>query len=62
MYEIEHFFPCPHCGAEISMLLDPSAGEQAYVEDCEVCCRPIHVHFGADGEAIAWFEANPVEQ
>jgi len=48
----EHFFLCPWCGQEISMLLDLSAGPQDYVEDCEVCCRPIAIRYdgGEDGE------------
>jgi len=37
----EHFFQCPYCWEEISMLLDPSIAKQTYVEDCEVCCNPI---------------------
>ena len=32
---------CPYCGQEIEVVIDPSAGSQEYVEDCEVCCRPI---------------------
>jgi hypothetical protein len=28
------------------MLLDLSAGGQSYIEDCEVCCRPIRVRYG----------------
>ena len=36
MHEIEYAFGCPYCGAPISMLLDPTVPEQAYVEDCEV--------------------------
>ena len=39
----EHFFQCPYCWEEISMLLEPSNQEQQYVEDCEVCCRPIQI-------------------
>jgi len=27
------------------MLLDPSAGSQSYIEDCEVCCRPIKITY-----------------
>lgn len=45
---IEHFFYCPYCLAQISMLLDTSVPEQAYVEDCEVCCNPIQVRFAVD--------------
>lgn len=32
---------CPYCGESISILVDESLPEQRYVEDCEVCCRPI---------------------
>ena len=39
------------------MLLDPSAAEQAYVEDCEVCCNPISVRFHADDGLIVDFLA-----
>jgi len=41
----EHFFQCPYCWEEISMLLEPSNQEQQYVEDCEVCCRPIQIQY-----------------
>jgi len=39
----EHFFQCPYCWEQISMLLDVSVASQTYVEDCEVCCNPIEV-------------------
>ncbi|WMI64081.1 CPXCG motif-containing cysteine-rich protein [Aestuariibaculum sp. YM273] len=48
---IEHFFTCPYCWEQISMLLDNSVSSQQYIEDCEVCCQPIHIKlkfFGAD--------------
>ena len=32
---------CPYCGERIEIQVDGSAGEQSYVEDCSVCCRPI---------------------
>lgn len=50
--EEEVFFDCPFCGAEISMLLDFSAGAQTYVEDCEVCCRPILLRFRVVGGQV----------
>ena len=37
----EQTISCPHCGAAISVLVDDSLPEQRYVEDCQVCCRPI---------------------
>ncbi|WMS88494.1 CPXCG motif-containing cysteine-rich protein [Pleionea litopenaei] len=35
---------CPYYGSKISLLLDLSVTEQSYIEDCEVCCRPITIH------------------
>ena len=32
---------CPYCGERITLLVDGSAGSQEYIEDCQVCCRPI---------------------
>ena len=37
----EQALSCPCCGESISVLIDDSLPEQSYVEDCEVCCRPI---------------------
>lgn len=37
----EHFFQCPYCWEEISILLDPSVQENSFIEDCEVCCNPL---------------------
>ncbi len=34
---------CPYCGETITLLVDGSVEEQQYIEDCEVCCRPIHI-------------------
>ena len=32
---------CPYCGESIDVLLDTSVPHQNYIEDCQVCCRPI---------------------
>lgn len=32
---------CPYCGETIEIVIDCSIPEQEYIEDCEVCCRPI---------------------
>jgi transcription elongation factor Elf1 len=44
----EYFFSCPYCGSKISMLLDLSVTEQRYIEDCEVCCRPVQLEYSVD--------------
>jgi len=45
---------CPYCGEAIELVADASAGAQAYIEDCPVCCRPIQVRVDVDdaGEAV----------
>jgi hypothetical protein len=45
---------CPYCGEPIELLLDGSVGEQSYIEDCSVCCRPIAVRVGLDGDGEPW--------
>jgi hypothetical protein len=39
------------------MVLDLSVRRQAYVEDCEVCCKPIEIRYRVEDEALAEFEA-----
>ncbi|MEO6050525.1 MAG: CPXCG motif-containing cysteine-rich protein [Pyrinomonadaceae bacterium] len=60
--EIEHFFTCTYCWQEISFVLDLSAGEQSYIEDCEVCCRPIQIRYSVDGDDVADFTAEAIDE
>jgi len=46
----EHADYCPHCGEPISLLVDLSGGSQSYIEDCQVCCQPIHVNLWVDAD------------
>lgn len=62
MLSLEYFFTCPHCGEEISMLLDLSVASQEYIEDCEVCCNPIAISYKVEGDILVAFDAEPVEQ
>ncbi len=32
---------CPYCWQMIEITADCSVNSQEYVEDCEVCCKPI---------------------
>jgi hypothetical protein len=43
------------------MVLDPSIPHQIYVEDCEVCCRPIEINYEIEDGALATFSAKTVE-
>ena len=58
----EHFFQCPYCWEEISMLLDPSITTQTYVEDCEVCCNPIQISSEFHRNELIAFNAIDIEQ
>ena len=58
----EHFFQCPYCWEEISMLLDTSISNQTYVEDCEVCCNPIEINPQFQDNELVGFEARDIEQ
>ncbi len=59
---MEHWFICPYCGEEISMVLDVSVRRQTYVEDCEVCCNPIEVTYTVEDDTVADFGAKTIEQ
>ena len=34
-------FSCPYCGETNATDIDPANVGHSYVEDCQVCCRPI---------------------
>ncbi len=60
--ETEHFFTCPYCWQNVSMILDLSVEEQSYVEDCEVCCNPIQINYTAEAFELRDFSADSIEQ
>ncbi|WP_378186483.1 CPXCG motif-containing cysteine-rich protein [Aquimarina sp. W85] len=58
----EHYFQCPYCWENISMLLDPSISKQIYIEDCEICCNPIEIHSDFEQNELSTFTANSIGQ
>jgi len=48
---------CPCCGSTITLMVDTTAGDACYVEDCPVCCQPIEVRLTirASGPGIELF-------
>ena len=58
---MEYFFACPYCSKQISMVLDTSVKKQTYIEDCEVCCRPIEVHYKVKDDEVWEFEARALQ-
>ncbi len=59
---LEHFFQCPYCWEEISMLLDPSVSPQRYIEDCGICCNPIEIYAVFEEGNLVQFQAGAIEQ
>jgi hypothetical protein len=45
---------CPWCGERLETKVDLT-GDREYIEDCQVCCRPIdfHVEVADDGALLA---------
>ena len=43
------------------MVLDLSVDRQTYIEDCEVCCRPLEISYTADDGEILSFKADQLE-
>jgi hypothetical protein len=39
---------CPYCGESLEILVDASEDGQSYIEDCQVCCRPIAIAVSVD--------------
>lgn len=49
-----HNVSCPYCAETFEALIDTSVENQQYIEDCEVCCRPIvfHVMVESSGSVV----------
>ena len=47
---LERAIYCPYCGELQSVLIDTSEEEQTYIEDCQVCCRPIDFIISVDNQ------------
>ncbi|MFP4227774.1 MAG: CPXCG motif-containing cysteine-rich protein [Salinivenus sp.] len=61
MHLIDQSVTCPYCWETISLSVDPSVREQTYIEDCQVCCRPIQVHVVTEGTRVVSFDAQPAQ-
>lgn len=52
---------CPCCGEGFGIVVDASAGDQSYIEDCQICCRPITVTVHLDEQGIAAVDASSAD-
>ena len=44
----EQIIRCPYCDESVGILVDHSVPLQNYIEDCQVCCRPINFRVAVD--------------
>jgi hypothetical protein len=51
------YIDCPYCGERIELVIDCSIGNQEYIEDCQVCCRPISLYVFIDEDGMPRVEA-----
>ncbi|MDB1123491.1 CPXCG motif-containing cysteine-rich protein [Vibrio algarum] len=47
---VEESVACPYCGETIEVLIDFTDLNQQYIEDCQVCCKPIVFLVTEDGD------------
>ncbi len=43
------------------MVLDVSVRGQTYIEDCEVCCKPMQISYSVRDGTVANFEAAAIQ-
>ena len=43
---------CPYCGEPFDTPVDLSGGSTSYIEDCQVCCRPIEFRLEVAAEGM----------
>lgn len=46
----EEAIDCPICGENLTVLIDLSVESQSYIEDCQVCCRPMLLSYTVTGQ------------
>jgi len=53
---------CPYCGESIEIAVDTSIEHQQYIEDCQVCCRPIVLTARLDENGTAQIKASAEDE
>lgn len=59
----EQIVNCPYCGESIEVLIETIDSAQEYIEDCQVCCRPINFVISTDysgNAAVSVYHENEV--
>ena len=47
-YLVEQVVSCPYCGEAIDVHIDQQEVGHQYIEDCQVCCKPIVFNVSVD--------------
>ena len=50
---------CPYCWERLEIVVDCSVPAQQYVEDCEICCRPIILSIDVDEHGLPSVDPQP---
>ena len=50
---------CPFCGQRFYIFVDVSAGDQQYIEDCQICCRPIEFRISIESGKVKEILVDP---
>lgn len=53
---------CPYCGETIEIVVDCSVESQSYIEDCQVCCRPINLMVAIDEAGMPIVDASQEDE
>ncbi len=49
-FEQDRTVVCPYCGEAVGVVINCTLTLQEFVEDCQVCCRPIQFSVSVDKE------------
>ena len=52
---------CPYCGESIEVRIEQEEAGQRYIEDCQVCCKPItfNVSMSMEGQlSVSVYDEN----
>ncbi len=53
---------CPYCFSPISLVCEILSGAQSYIEDCEVCCKPIQISYDTfNDEEVSGFSVKRLD-
>ena len=50
---------CPNCAEPLDIAIDSSIPKQRYIEDSQVCCRPISINVSFDDDRQAVIDVQP---